>query len=35
MCKAVDRAMRIDGVRLISKRGGKSGTWQRPGEPGA
>ena len=25
MCKSVDRAMRIDGVRLASKRGGKSG----------
>jgi len=25
MCKSVDRAMRIDGVRLVSKRGGKSG----------
>jgi cyclic pyranopterin phosphate synthase len=26
MCKAVDRGMRIDGVRLIKKSGGKSGT---------
>jgi cyclic pyranopterin phosphate synthase len=34
MCKAVDRAMRIDAVRLVSKRGGKSGAWRRPGEPG-
>ena len=25
MCKAVDRAMRIDGVRLVKKTGGKSG----------
>jgi cyclic pyranopterin phosphate synthase len=25
MCKAVDRGMRIEGVRLIEKRGGKSG----------
>jgi cyclic pyranopterin phosphate synthase len=25
MCKGVDRAIRIDAVRLISKRGGKSG----------
>ena len=25
MCKAVDRAMRIEGVRLLRKRGGKSG----------
>jgi cyclic pyranopterin monophosphate synthase len=28
MCKAVDRGMRIDGVRLLEKRGGKSGHWQ-------
>ena len=27
MCKAVDRAMRIEGVRLLEKRGGKSGDW--------
>ena len=25
MCKAADRAMRIDGVRLVEKSGGKSG----------
>jgi len=31
MCKAVDRGMTIDGVRLIEKRGGKSGTWIRSG----
>jgi cyclic pyranopterin phosphate synthase len=30
MCKAVDRGMTIDGVRLVEKRGGKSGTWSRP-----
>jgi len=29
MCKAVDRGMTIDGVRLLEKRGGKSGTWIR------
>jgi cyclic pyranopterin monophosphate synthase len=28
MCKAVDRGMVIDGVRLIEKLGGKSGHWQ-------
>lgn len=28
MCKAVDRGMRIDGVRLLEKRGGKSGIWR-------
>ncbi len=27
MCKAVDRGMRIEGVRLLEKRGGKSGEW--------
>lgn len=32
MCKAIDRGMRIDGVRLASKRGGKSGLWVAPGE---
>jgi len=31
MCKAVDRGMRMDGVRLVEKRGGKSGTWQASG----
>ena len=29
MAKAVDKAMVIDAVRLIEKRGGKSGDWQR------
>ncbi|OMG53855.1 molybdenum cofactor biosynthesis protein C [Azonexus hydrophilus] len=28
MCKAVDRGMRIDNLRLIEKKGGKSGHWQ-------
>jgi cyclic pyranopterin phosphate synthase len=32
MCKAVDRAMRIEAIRLVSKSGGKSGAWARPGE---
>jgi cyclic pyranopterin phosphate synthase len=27
MCKAIDRGMTIDGVRLLEKRGGKSGFW--------
>ena len=27
MCKAVDRGMRITGVRLLHKSGGKSGEW--------
>ncbi len=29
MCKAVDRGMRIDDVRLLHKSGGKSGSWDR------
>jgi len=29
MCKAVDRGMSIDAVRLLEKRGGKSGDWLR------
>ena len=32
MCKAVDRGMSVESVRLVEKRGGKSGTWRRPGE---
>jgi cyclic pyranopterin phosphate synthase len=30
MCKAVDRGMTISDVQLVSKSGGKSGTWRRP-----
>jgi len=30
MCKAIDRGMTIDGVALVEKRGGRSGTWTRP-----
>lgn len=29
MCKSVDRGMRIDGIQLLEKRGGKSGVWRR------
>ena len=29
MAKAVDRGMEISGVRLVEKRGGKSGDWKR------
>jgi len=32
MCKAVDRGMTLDAVRLVRKSGGKSGEWRRPGE---
>nr|WP_255662521.1 cyclic pyranopterin monophosphate synthase MoaC [Acidovorax sp. D4N7] len=28
MCKAVDRGMTINGVRVLEKHGGKSGSWQ-------
>jgi cyclic pyranopterin phosphate synthase len=28
MCKAVDRGMEINGVRLLEKRGGRSGEWR-------
>ncbi len=27
MCKAVDRGMRVEGLRLLAKEGGKSGDW--------
>ena len=30
MCKAVDRGMSIETVRLLEKSGGKSGDWARP-----
>ena len=32
MAKAIDRGMSIEGVRLIEKRGGKSGEWRAMGE---
>ncbi len=32
MCKAVDREMVVDRVRLVAKRGGKSGVFVRAGE---
>jgi cyclic pyranopterin phosphate synthase len=31
MCKAVDRGMQIDAVRLLEKMGGRSGHWRRAG----
>jgi cyclic pyranopterin phosphate synthase len=30
MCKAIDRGMTMDQIRLLEKTGGKSGHWQRP-----
>lgn len=30
MCKALDRGMTIDSVRLMEKHGGRSGSWTRP-----
>ena len=32
MCKAVDREMTIGAIRLVQKRGGRSGVFERPGE---
>jgi cyclic pyranopterin phosphate synthase len=32
MCKAVDRDMRITDIRLVEKRGGRSGIFRRSGE---
>ncbi|MEQ8765526.1 MAG: cyclic pyranopterin monophosphate synthase MoaC [Planctomycetota bacterium] len=33
MCKAVDRGLRIDGIELLEKSGGRSGTWKRDSSP--
>lgn len=33
MCKAVDRGMVIEGVRVLEKHGGKSGSFVQAGEP--
>ena len=32
MAKAIDRAMEIGAIRLVTKRGGRSGDFSRPGE---
>ncbi len=32
MCKAIDRDMAIGGIRLVEKRGGRSGAYRRAGE---
>jgi len=31
MCKAVDKTMEINGIRVLAKSGGKSGDWQANG----
>ena len=33
MAKAIDRAMEIGAIRLVAKRGGRSGDFARPAEP--
>jgi cyclic pyranopterin phosphate synthase len=33
MAKSMEKGMRIEGVRLVRKTGGKSGDWQEPGGP--
>jgi len=33
MCKAIDRAMVIEAVRLLEKSGGRSGHWTAPAGP--
>lgn len=33
MCKAIDRSMSVEAVRLMRKSGGKSGVWERPETP--
>ncbi len=35
MCKAIDRGIAIEAVRLVRKSGGKSGDWRRADEPEA
>jgi len=32
MCKAADRGMVMDGIRVLDKRGGKSGDWHAPAD---
>ncbi len=32
MCKAMDRGMEIGGIRLLRKKGGRSGSWMAAGE---
>lgn len=34
MCKAVDRSMQIENVRLLEKHGGRSGSWFAEGQKG-
>jgi cyclic pyranopterin phosphate synthase len=32
MCKAIDRGMSLESIRLVRKSGGRSGSWERPDE---
>ena len=32
LCKAIDRGMAVEAVRLLRKEGGRSGQWRRGGE---
>jgi cyclic pyranopterin phosphate synthase len=32
MCKSIDRSMVVEGIRLVRKSGGKSGSYERSGE---
>ena len=34
MCKAVDKGLRIEGVKVVEKRGGRSGEWKAEGWKG-
>jgi len=34
MCKAIDRGMRLEAIRLLEKKGGKSGHWTAPESSG-
>jgi cyclic pyranopterin phosphate synthase len=33
MVKAIEKGMRIEGIRLLEKQGGKSGPWQAEDAP--
>ena len=33
MCKAIDPGMRLEGIQVLDKKGGKTGHWQSIDEP--